>query len=195
MTIVIAEREAGSSADPEQSRMKSDQPPACTRPAGRHRRGGRHPRRPAGSVTASPEGARAPRHLPGLKLRSRAGGGGWWDARDRGKAGELARPVTHRTPPRAAAGERDSVPGGGRALEAAPVPVINNPAPGRQKPEAGALSGATPAGSAAHPARGINNNVIKSPPGRRSGWRAGAAGSRLCLEPASRASPQRPSRP
>lgn len=49
------------------------------------------------------------------------------DAPDRGKAGELARPVTHRPPPRAAAGEGASVLGGGRALEAAPAPVINNP--------------------------------------------------------------------
>lgn len=75
------------------------------------------------------------------------------------------RPVTHRPPPRAAAGEGAGAPGWGRALGAdpdtAPHPLFLTPRPSGKSPRR------APAGSAAHPARGINNNVINRRPRAR----------------------------
>lgn len=110
--------------------------------------------------------------MSGLKLRSQGAQGGGWNTRDRSKAGELMRRVTHWPPPRAATGEGTGVPIGalpsGSPPPLSPRPLIT--------PEAKTRGGAVSAGSGAHPTHGINNNVIKSLPERPSGWETGAAG-------------------
>ena len=65
-----------------------------------------------------------------------------------------------------------------------PRPVTHRPPPPAAAGEGAGLR--APAGSAEHPARGINNNVIKSLPESLAGQRATAAGNWLCLEPAPR---------